>query len=123
MINSGERIVVVESDPDIVDLISRQALQPLGYQVTVVTFASTAVQEALQTPPELLIANLNLTGLNAKDLLIALSSKGVDVPLVVIAEKGQEEDILQAFRVGAVDYLHWPARDVEVYLWSSAHCG
>lgn len=114
MINSGERIVVVESDPDIVDLISRQALQPLGYQVTVVTSASVAVQEALQTPPDLLIANLNPTGLNAKDLLIALSSKGVDVPLVVIAEKGQEEDILQAFRVGAVDYLHWPARDVEV---------
>jgi len=114
MNNSGERIVVVESDPDIGDLISRQALQPLGYQVTVVTSASAVVQEALQTPPDLLIANLNLTGLNAKDLLIALSSKGVDVPLVVIAEKGQEEDILQAFRVGAVDYLHWPARDVEV---------
>ena len=29
-------------------------------------------------------------------------------------EKGQEEDILQAFRVGAMDYLHWPARDAEV---------
>jgi len=45
---------------------------------------------------------------------VALSSQGIDVPLVVIAEKGQEEDILQAFRVGAIDYLHWPARDAEV---------
>jgi len=114
MVNTGERIVVVESDPDIGDLIARQALQPLGYQVTVVTSASAVMQQALQTPPDLLIANLNLTGLNAKDLLVALSAQGVDVPLVVIAEKGQEEDILQAFRVGAIDYLHWPARDVEV---------
>ena len=114
MMNSGERIVLVESDPDISDLISRQALQPLGYQVTVVTSASAVLQQALQTPPDLLIANLNLPGLNAKDLLVALSSKGVDLPLVVIAEKGQEEDILQAFRVGAIDYLHWPARDAEV---------
>lgn len=114
MMNSGERIVVVESDPDVSDLISRQALQPLGYQVTVVTSASAVMQQALQTPPDLLIANLNLTGLNAKDLLVALSSQGINVPLVVIAEKGQEEDILQAFRVGAIDYLHWPARDVEV---------
>jgi GAF domain-containing protein len=47
-------------------------------------------------------------------LLVALSSQGINVPLVVIAEKGQEEDILQAFRVGAMDYLHWPARDAEV---------
>ena len=114
MMNSGERIVVVESDPDVSDLISRQALQPLGYQVTVVTSASAVMQQALQTPPDLLIANLNLTGLNAKDLLVALSSQGINVPLVVIAEKGQEEDILQSFRVGAIDYLHWPARDVEV---------
>lgn len=114
MVNSGERIVVVESDPHIGDLISRQALQPLGYRVTVVTSASAVLQQALQTPPDLLIANLNLPGLNAKDLLVALSSQGINVPLVVIAEKGQEEDILQAFRVGAMDYLHWPARDAEV---------
>ena len=114
MVNSRERIVVVESDPNIGDLISRQALQPLGYQVTVVASAAAVLQQALQAPPDLLIANLNLPGLNAKDLLVALSSQGIDVPLLVIAEKGQEENILQAFRVGAIDYLHWPARDAEV---------
>jgi len=114
MANSGERIVVVESDPDIGDLISRQALEPLGYQVILVTSASAVLQQAIQTPPDLIIANLNLPGLNAKDLLVALSSQGIDVPLMVIAEKGQEEDILQAFRMGAMDYLHWPARDAEV---------
>jgi DNA-binding response OmpR family regulator len=114
MANSREHIFVVESDPDISDLISRQALQPMGYQVTVVKSASTALRQALQTPPDLLIANLNLPDLNAKDLLVALASQGANIPLIVIAEKGQEEDILQAFRMGASDYLHWPARDAEV---------
>ena len=114
MKNSGEHIFVVENNPDISDLISRQALQPLGYQVTVVKDGSTALKWAAQTPPDLLIANLNIPGLNAKDLLVALASQGVNVPLVVIAEKGQEEDILQAFRLGASDYLHWPAHDAEV---------
>ncbi|MGD8406657.1 MAG: response regulator [Anaerolineales bacterium] len=114
MANSREHIFVVESDPDISDLISRQALQPMGYQVKVVKNASTALRQALQTPPDLLIANLNLPDLNAKDLLVALASQGANIPLIVIAEKGQEEDILQAFRMGASDYLHWPARDAEV---------
>jgi len=114
MADSKEQIIVVESDPDISDLISRQALQSLGYQVTVVLDASAALQQALQSPPDLLIANLNLPGLNAKDLLVALSSQAVNVPLVVIAEKGQEDDIIQAFRVGAIDYLRWPARDAEI---------
>ncbi len=114
MNNTGEHIFVVEDDPDISDLISRQALQPLGYQVTVVKDGSTALRQAVQTPPDLLIANLNIPGLHAKDLLVALASQGVNAPLVVIAEKGQEEDILQAFRLGASDYLHWPANDAEV---------
>jgi len=114
MTTSGEHIFVVENNPDISDLISRQALQPLGYQVTVVKDGSTALKQAVQTPPDLLIANLNLPGLNAKDLLVALASQGMNAPLIVIGKKGQEEDILQAFRVGAADYLHWPARDAEV---------
>lgn len=114
MTNSGEHILVVESDPDVSDLIARQALQPMGYQVTVVDQAAAALQHAVQTPPDLILANLNLPGLNAKDLLVALASQGIDAPLIVIAEPGQEQDILQAFRVGAIDYLHWPARDAEV---------
>lgn len=114
MANPTERILVVENDPDISDLVARQALRPLGYQVTVVEEAAAALQHALTSPPDLMIANLNLAGLNARDLLVALSSQSVNVPLVVLAEKGQEQDIIQAFRVGAVDYLFWPARDAEV---------
>jgi two-component system NtrC family sensor kinase len=38
----------------------------------------------------------------------------MNMPLLVIANKGQEQDIIQAFRLGAADYLLWPARDAEV---------
>jgi signal transduction protein with GAF and PtsI domain len=34
--------------------------------------------------------------------------------VLVVAGKGQEQDIIQAFRLGAADYLLWPARDAEV---------
>jgi two-component system NtrC family sensor kinase len=34
--------------------------------------------------------------------------------VIVIAEKGSENDVIQAFRVGASDYLSWPAREAEV---------
>jgi len=114
MRTTGERILVVENDPDISDLISRQTLKPMGYQVVVVDDVSAAMQQAVQNIPDLLIANLSLPGLKATDLLVALNSQGVDIPLLVISERGQENDILQAFRAGAVDYLYWPARDAEI---------
>ena len=109
-----ERILLVEDDPNISDLIARQALQPSGYQVDVVPDAGSAIRKAIQDPPDLVIANLNLPGLSAKDLLVGLNSQGVQSPLMIIAEKGQEQDVIQAFRLGAADILLWPARDAEV---------
>ncbi len=114
MVASGERILVVESDPDISDLISRQALRPLGYTVSVITDGAAAIPQILQDPPALIIANLNLPGLSGKDLLAALSSRSSEAPLVVVAEKGQEQSVIQAFRLGARDAIFWPARDAEI---------
>ncbi|MGQ9833337.1 MAG: response regulator [Candidatus Villigracilaceae bacterium] len=114
MSGSGERILLVESDPDICDLIARQALRPMGYQVDVVNDASAAIKQAVQSPPDLIITNLNLPGLSGKDLLVALNSQGIGSVLLVLAREGQERDVIQAFRVGASDYLLWPARDAEV---------
>jgi len=114
MASTGDRILLVENDPEISDLIARQVLTSVGYYVDVVADSSSAIKQALLTPPDLIIADLNLPGLSAKDLLVALSSQGINTPLMVIANKGQEQDIIQAFRLGAADYLLWPARDAEV---------
>jgi DNA-binding response OmpR family regulator len=114
MASAGDRVLLVENDPEISDLIARQVLISVGYHVDVVVDSSSAIKQALLTPPDLIMADLNLPGLSAKDLLVALSSQGINTPLMVIAQKGQEQDIIQAFRLGAADYLLWPARDAEV---------
>jgi DNA-binding response OmpR family regulator len=111
---TGEQILIVESDPDIADLIGRQALQPLGYRVAVVGDAASALKGALQGRPDLILANLNLPGLSGKDLLAALDSQGSKSPVIIIAEKGQEMDAIHAFRLGASDVIFWPLRDAEV---------
>ena len=114
MASAGDRILLIEDDPEISDLIARQALIPVGYYVDVVADSSAAINQALLTPPDLIIANLNLSGLSAKDLLVAFAAQGIHTPVLVVAGKGQEQDIIQAFRLGAADYLLWPARDAEV---------
>ena len=109
-----ERILVVENDPEIIDLITRQTLQALGYRVEVALGAPNALQQATHFSPDIIIANLQLPGLSGKDLLVALNSQGLDVPVIVIAAKGMESDIIQAFRLGASDYLLWPMREAEI---------
>ena len=111
---SAEKILLVASDPDIRELIAHQALQPLGYQVQIADDVNAAIMQAAQSAPDLVIADLNLSGLSGKDLLVAFNSQGLQVPVIVIAEKGQENKVIQAFRLGGTDYLLWPAREAEV---------
>ena len=43
MANGRDRILLVENDPVVADLIGRQALQAVGYQVVIVGDANTAI--------------------------------------------------------------------------------
>lgn len=109
-----DRILIAESDPVIADFISRQTLVAAGYQVYQVSDGATALSRAMQIMPDVILANLELPGLSGKDLLVGLNSQGVNIPLILIARKGTENEIIQAFRLGAADYLIWPAREAEV---------
>jgi len=104
-----EHILLVENNASISDRIARQSLRPLGYQVDIVLHASAALQEINRIQPD-----LNLPGLSGKDLLVAVQSQGYEIPFIVLAEETKEGDILQAFRLGAADFLSWPAQETEI---------
>ncbi len=110
----SERVVLIENNPQISQLIIEQSLKPLGFHVDVFESAASVVQDIGRLTPDVIITDLNLPGLSGKDLIVALASCEVDVPIIVIANKGQEAEILQTFRLGAVDYLFCPIRETEV---------
>jgi DNA-binding response OmpR family regulator len=109
-----ERVLLVDEDPEVLDLIARQVLEPLGYLVATADDAGAAIQQSLNYSPDLIIASLTLPGLSGKDLLVALRSQGMEVPMLVTAREGMEADAIQAFRLGARDYLVKPLREAEV---------
>jgi DNA-binding response OmpR family regulator len=111
---TNEKILVVDSDDHSRDLIVRQTLQPSGYQVKTAEDVGSAIRLALQFQPDVIIADLNLPGLSGKDMLVAFSSQGINTPVIVMAEKGEEPKVIQAFRLGASDYFLRPIREPEV---------
>ena len=108
------RVLVVDEDPDVLDLLERQVLKPLGYEVAIAGDAATAIQQAINFMPDLIIASMTLPGLSGKDLLVALRSQGIELPTLVMAQEGMEADAIAAFRLGANDYLRKPLREAEV---------
>lgn len=109
-----ERILIAEADTRISDELVYQILQPVGYPVRVVRTAAAAIQEVPKISPDLLLVDLNLPDLTGKDLLIAMATQGQEYPVIVLSQTHIESEIIQAFRLGASDYLFWPARDTEV---------
>lgn len=109
-----EKILVVDEDPGVRNMLADQILGPYGYRVVVAHDVSQAIGKALQFSPDLIIASLTLPTLSGKDLLVALRSQGMRVPVLVTAEEGHEVDAIQAFRLGASDFLVRPLREAEV---------
>lgn len=114
MANNTERILVVENDPMVSDLVARKVLAPQGFEVKVVEDASTALQQTTTFSPDVIVANLNLPGLSGKDFMAALGSQNSIIPVIMIAPQGREKDVIQAFRLGASDYISSPVRETEL---------
>jgi DNA-binding response OmpR family regulator len=111
---SFERILIADEDPDVLDLLSRQTLSALGYKTATAANGPAAIQQVMTFHPDVVIASLTLPGLTAKEMLVALRSQGLVSPMIVTAPEGQEKLALQAFRLGARDYLNKPLREAEV---------
>lgn len=114
MATPRDRILLAVGDPVILDFIGRQSLQAAGYAVAAAATGSEAAEKAAQINPDVIIADLHLPGLSGKDLLVALNAQGIHIPVIILAKKGQEAAVIQTFRLGAADYLLWPAREAEV---------
>ncbi len=114
MATRQERILVVESDPEIRDVMARQVLESLGFSVQAVGSASEAIQQSLTYSPELIITSLSLPDLSGKDLLVALNSQGLEIPAILIIEADEATDAIQAHHLGASDFLIRPVRGAEL---------
>lgn len=114
MLENRESIFIVEHNLEISGFLANQALKPLGFQITIEADSSAAIQKISAAPPDVLLVDINLPGLSGKDVLVALNAQSIRIPAILIAERGMEDKVVPAFRLGAIDALFWPMREAEV---------
>jgi two-component system NtrC family sensor kinase len=109
----SEKILIADEDPDVLDLLGRQTLGPLGYKPSIASDGPSALRQIMTVRPDIVIASLTLPGLTAKEILVAMRAQGMESLVIVTAPEGQEKLAIQAFRLGAKDYLAKPLREAE----------
>src|ERR1700691_4070378 len=100
------KILVVEDDPDISDLL-RRVLESDGYEVEMATDSAGALRAVADGAPDLVLLDVVLGGEDGRDLLVQLRQKS-DVPAVFLTGRGLEGDRIAGLRMGADDYIVKP---------------
>jgi two-component system, OmpR family, phosphate regulon response regulator PhoB len=114
---SGERILVVDDEADIVALVAYH-LAKAGYRVSTAANGSDALASARQERPALVVLDLMLPGLSGYEVLehLRASEATRDVAVLMLTARREEPDRIRGLSLGADDYLTKPFSPQELVL-------
>ncbi len=101
-----QHIVVVEDDMAIADVVVRY-LEKDGFRVDSYGHGGEALDALLADPPDLVILDLMLPGIDGAELFRRLRALA-PVPVVMLTARGDESDRVIGLEMGADDYITKP---------------
>ena len=101
------RLIVVDDDPDIRDLIVRQLRQE-HYEVVPAGSLAELHQALSVHAADLIVLDLNLPDGDGLTLCRELRAEGNDVPIIMVSARGSAIDRVLGLELGADDYLTKP---------------
>lgn len=99
-------VLVVDDEPKIVEVVG-DYLRNAGFMVTTAADGNGAVAAARARPPDLVVLDLGLPGLDGLDVARELR-RASPVPIVMLTARGDETDRVLGLELGADDYLVKP---------------
>lgn len=103
------KIVVVEDDPDILELIQYN-LARQGYDIVTCRDGEEGLLRARGEQPDLVLLDLMLPGLGGLEICKRLKANAEtrSIPVIIVSAKGEESDIVVGLDYGAEDYVTKP---------------
>jgi DNA-binding response OmpR family regulator len=110
---SGGRILVIEDDEEIVDVL-RRTLRAEGYEVRATEEGGAGLKVAEEFLPDLVILDLGLPDMDGLDVCAALREDGGEVPILMLTARADTDDRVTGLDKGADDYLVKPFERAEL---------
>jgi two-component system response regulator MtrA len=108
-----KRILVIEDHQDLAFGLET-ALENEGFAVEIAADGTTGLTRARDNGIDLIVLDLMLPGLDGYRVLRTLRGEGIEVPVLVLTAKGEEANKVQAFSIGADDYVTKPFGTLEL---------
>ncbi|KPJ73261.1 hypothetical protein AMJ48_02245 [Parcubacteria bacterium DG_74_1] len=101
-----KKILIVEDDKFLRELIVQKLIKE-GYETSEAIDGEQGIKKVKEEKPDLVLLDLILPGIDGFEVL---SQKKEDpniakIPVIVLSNLGQKEDVERGLKLGAVDYL------------------
>ena len=107
------RVLVIEDNRDLAFAVV-SALESEGFEVVVAESGPEGVEKGQTVAAEVIILDLMLPGFDGLRVLRTLRGNGVETPILILTAKGEEDDKVKGFRMGADDYVTKPFGAMEL---------
>jgi DNA-binding response OmpR family regulator len=101
------KVLIVEDDPAMLrGLDDNFGLR--GYATIIAADGRAGLDAARRERPDLVILDIMLPSMNGYEVCRQIRDQGLDMPIIMLTAKGQEEDIVLGLKMGADDYVKKP---------------
>jgi len=108
------RMLVVDDDPGIATIL-HDLFEIYGYEVSVVNDGEQALELMCRTPHyDIVLLDVMLPRKNGFDVLQEARALGVASPVLLLTARGEQENVLRGFGLGAEDYIVKPFNTEEL---------
>ena len=103
------RILVVEDDRDIGDLVTRY-LEKAGFTVELLSSGRDALKAIAERPPDLLVLDLMLPHVDGLEIcrFVRADRQTASMPIIMLTARGEEAERIVGLEIGADDYVPKP---------------
>ena len=99
-------ILVVDDDPNI-SRLEQLYLEAENFEVRVADRGDTALEEFRRLPPDLILLDVMLPGMDGYQVLKAVRKSG-NIPVIMVTARGETFDKVLCLELGADDYITKP---------------
>jgi two-component system NtrC family sensor kinase len=104
----AEKILVIDDRRENLLFLADSVLRPEGYDVITAMDGKQGLDKALAEKPDLIITDLKMPRLSGLELMAALRKENSGTPVILTTFYGSEQAAIEAFRLGARDYIIKP---------------
>jgi DNA-binding response OmpR family regulator len=100
-------LLIIEDDPTLLRGL-KDNFETQGYVVRTAADGQKGLDSLLANPPDLVLLDIMLPKVNGYEICRAARARKLDMPILMLTAKGQEDDIVRGLEVGADDYVTKP---------------